>query len=244
MNHSYFIAAIASALEYSDTNDPAFSVIAQAIINDGEQRIYTDMDFLATNTSNQSLSFIANNRTLDLTPLLSLSTGPVITITGVNAISPAGLQAQLGTRNRIRMVKADILDLIWPIEEGVGTTNGIPAYGAMQDNKTLIVAPTPDQAYTAEVRGLYRPTPLSGSNPNTYISTTYPALMLSACMVFASGYQKNFGAASDDPKMAVSWESHYQALLTSAKEEEKRRKGENAGPSTTPPAPITAPPQG
>ena len=242
MNHHYFIAALAALLEYNDTNDPNFAIIQQAIINDGEQRIYTDMDFLATRTANSSLSFTANNRTLDISPLLTLASGPILSVTGLNAITPVGSSPAIGKRNRVRMVNADVLDMIWPTEQGTGTT-GVPSYGAMQDNKTVIVAPTPDKAYTAEVRGIFRPAPLSGSNINTYISVNYPALMIAACMTFASGYQKDYGAASDDPKLAVSWEAHYQALLKSAMEEERRRKGE-AAVSQTPPAPITAPTQG
>ena len=242
MNHHYFLAALAALLEYNDTNDPNFDIIQQAIINDGEQRIYTDMDFLATRKTNSSLTFTPNSRTLDVTPLTLLSTGPLMYVTGVNAITPVGSTPQNGSRNRVRMINADVLDLIWPAEQTIVGTQ-VPAYGAAQDDKTIIVAPTPSAAYVAEIRGVFRPAPLSGSNPNTYISSNYPALMIAACMTFAAGYQKDYGAASDDPKQAVSWESHYQTLLKSALEEERRRKGENAV-SQTPPAPITAPVQG
>ena len=34
----------------------------------------------------------------------------------------------------------------------------------------------------------------------------YPELLLCACMVFASGYQRDFGAQAEDPQKAVSWE--------------------------------------
>ena len=50
-------------------------------------------------------------------------------------------------------------------------------------------------------------------------------------MVFASGYQKNFGSQSDDPKMAMSWEDQYQKLMASANAEELRKKW--AGPGWT-----------
>lgn len=54
-------------------------------------------------------------------------------------------------------------------------------------------------------------------------------LFVAAAMVFMSGYQKNFGAQADDPKMAMSWETQYQALLRGAMDEEARKKGEGAG---------------
>ena len=44
-------------------------------------------------------------------------------------------------------------------------------------------------------------------------------------MVFGNGYLKNFGSVVDDPKAAVTWESHYQELKQIGDIEEAARKG-------------------
>ena len=49
-----------------------------------------------------------------------------------------------------------------------------------------------------------------------------------ASMIYVSAYQRNFGRANDDPQMAVSYESQYQALKASALSEENRKKFEAA----------------
>jgi hypothetical protein len=45
-----------------------------------------------------------------------------------------------------------------------------------------------------------------------------------ASMIYISGYQRNFGRQSDDPAMAVSYESQYEVLLKAATTEENRKK--------------------
>jgi len=47
-------------------------------------------------------------------------------------------------------------------------------------------------------------------------------------MVYISAYQRNFGRMSDDPSMAQSYESQYQALVKAAGVEEYRKKFEAA----------------
>ena len=43
-------------------------------------------------------------------------------------------------------------------------------------------------------------------------------------MIYLAEYQRNFGRASDEPAMAMSYESAYQGLLKGAMTEENRRK--------------------
>jgi hypothetical protein len=238
MNYAYFLSTLGGLLQYTDTNDPNFAPMIQAIVNGGEQRIYRELDFLAVRTSNFSLSFTANSRTLDITPLLSLATGPIIRVTGLGVVTPSLTAPNVGNRNRVKMIADDVLDFLYPQES---VTTGLPRFGALSDNKTILVGPTPNAAYVAEVKGVYRPTPLSAANPTSYISTYYPDLLVAACMVFSTGYQRDFGAMSDDPKMAISWESHYQTLKESCIAEEKRRKGESEATQATPPVPLTNP---
>jgi hypothetical protein len=99
---------------------------------------------------------------------------------------------------------------------------------------TVRLMPTPDKAYYAELFGDIRPEPLSPENPETYLTVFYPELFLCACMVFGSGYQRDFGAQSDDPARAVSWEGQYNYLRQSIAGEVLRMRG------TAPPAPAPA----
>ena len=120
--------------------------------------------------------------------------------------------------------------MVWPQYGSVQAPSLYASgYWATVNSTTLILAPTPDGSYTARITGVFRPVPMSASNPTTYLGTTYPDLFLSACMVFAAGWQRDFGAQSEDPKLAASWEAHYGAERASALEEEARRRGESTG---------------
>jgi hypothetical protein len=72
--------------------------------------------------------------------------------------------------------------------------------------------------------GTTRPTPLSAANPVTFLSANLPDLLLAASMVFMAGYEKSFGAQSDDPQLAQSWETQYGKLFASANTEEARKR--------------------
>ena len=63
-------------------------------------------------------------------------------------------------------------------------------------------------------------------------------------MIYVSAYQRNFGRANDDPQMAVTYESQYQALLQGASVEEARKKFEASGWSSQSPAPVASPSRG
>lgn len=208
-----------------------FTQILPAAIQDAEQRIYRECDFLYTRTVNATLTFVPGNRCLCLP-------SSIILIQGVAAVTPAITPPYAGTRNQLEIVSLDFIDYAWPTSS---QSQSLPEYVAMMDSKTIVVAPTPDKAYTAEITGIFRPDPLSASNPNTYISTTYPDLMVAATMVFMTGYQRDFGSQADDPKMAMSWEQLYQDRKKSVYEEEQRRKGASSGWSQFQQTPLAMP---
>lgn len=58
----------------------------------------------------------------------------------------------------------------------------------------------------------------------TQLTTYFPDLFIAASMIFASGYQRDFGAQADNPSQAQSWETQYQLLIKSALTEEARKK--------------------
>ena len=104
--------------------------------------------------------------------------------------------------------------MVW----GSSAIVGVPQYFALVDDVTVLLGPFPDQAYTAEVIGKFRPLPLYDplSINGSWLSVYLPDLFLAAAMVAAAGYQKNFGAQGDDPRSALSWETNYQTLLERA----------------------------
>jgi hypothetical protein len=65
-----------------------------------------------------------------------------------------------------------------------------------------------------------------------------------ASMIYVSAYQRNFGRANDDPQMAVSYESQYQALLKSAIVEEARKQFQSSGWASESPATVATPSRG
>ena len=132
-----------------------------------------------------------------------------------------------------------MLDFLYP--DATGST--VPVYFAMITQTTIIVGPWPDVSYQVEVVGTQRPTPLSATNQTTFLATNLPDLFFAASMVFGCGYQKNFSAMSDQPQSALSWQTHYDALLKSAVVEEARKKFTAEGWSSKEPSPIVSPPR-
>jgi hypothetical protein len=133
---------------------------------------------------------------------------------------------------------------------GGPSTANLPRFFGMVDDQDVVLGPWPDQAYACEFIGKFRPTPLyTAPTPptvagaqTTYLTTVYPDLFLAAAMISAAGYQKNFGAQADDPKMAMSWETQFQTLLPSAKMEEARKRFSVMGMSSVPIPPPIGPP--
>lgn len=224
---------ITSASSTTPSSDASFNNILPAIITDAEQRIYRELDFLATRTADSTLSFAANSRTLTIPT-------EIIVVQEVNVITPASTQPNSGTRNAVQPVSLNYLNYTWPTA-AVQSAPSIPTIGSMQDAVTLIVAPTPDQAYVVEFVGIFRPAAMSSTNTTTYLGTNYPDLFLAACMVFASGFTRDFGAQSDDPTKAISWESHYQELKKSVDSESQRQKWQSTGWSALSSAPLSTP---
>lgn len=130
---------------------------------------------------------------------------------------------------------------------GLGATRGVPQYFAVQGNigsgtaLQVVLGPPPDATYAISGYGTVRPAPLSGTNTTTWLSQNVPDLFWAAAMIYWAGYNRNYGAMSDDPRQAISWESEYQRLLKSAGLEEARRKFESQGWQPFSPTPLAQP---
>lgn len=215
-----------------EENDPAFVTILPQMITYSENRIYRDLDFLFTSISNTSFSCTVGSRSI------AVPAGTFVVPEQINLITPAGTSnPDNGTRVPLLPTTKEFLDAVY----GNSQSKSAPKYFCPFDDYTFLLGPYPDQAYTVEIVGTYRPESLSASNTSTFISLYLPDLMIMASMIYVSAYQRNFGRANDDPQMAITYESQYQALLKSAMLEENRKKFEAAAWSSQGPSAAATP---
>jgi hypothetical protein len=212
--------------------DPAFVTILPQMITYAENRMYRDLDFLFTSTAVTGYPLVTGSRSL------TVPEGTFVVTEQINVITPAGtINPELGTRNPCLPVSKEFLDAVY----GSSTATGLPQYFAPFNDNLYYVGPFPDQQYYVEIVGTYRPNSLSSANPETFISKYLPDVFIMASMIYVSGYQRNFGRASDDPAMAQSYEGQYQILLKGATVEEARKKFESSGWSSQSPAVVSSP---
>jgi hypothetical protein len=218
-----------------DPGDPNFVIALPNIIDDAEQRLYRELDLLSTVTRDTG-AFTANNRNFTL----PTASGVFVVVEQMNVITPSSVtDPDLGTRVPMLPTSREYLDIVYPSVAGAG----VPSLFAPINQEDWIVGAWPDEAYTVEVVGTIRPAPLSSENQTTFLSEYLPDVFLAAALVMSAGYQKNFTSMGDDPKSAVSWESHVAILLESAKVEEIRKKFGSQGWSSKSPDPIATPPR-
>lgn len=199
---------------YSDPADP-FVINLPSAITYAENRIYRDLDLLSTVKRSSSYQFTAGDRNL------TIPAADFVTIQEVNVITPATISnPDQGTRNPLVPTTKEFLNNVY----NYFAASTLPQYFAMIDQNNIIVGPWPNNTYTVEVTGTFRPDSLSATTPTTFISLYLPDLFMMASMIYVSGYQRNFGRQSDDPSMAVSYESQYKTLLAGAQLEEARKK--------------------
>jgi hypothetical protein len=227
----------------------------------------------------------------------------------VSTTSMNGVSVDLATRVPLLPTTKEFLDAVYG--SGAVANRGLPQYWVPFDDYTFLVGPYPDQDYSVELVGTYRPQSLgylpsvvsasggqivfssahglanndlitlygfvptgwnttfsvtiinsttvsvsssagsattigtaASTNSTTFISLNLPDIMIMASMIYISAYQRNFGRANDDPQMAITYESQYQALLKGAMVEEARKKFEAAGWSSQSPSPVATPSRG
>lgn len=219
MSYTYdsFVDAAMAAFTNIPTTGPnanaAFLAAMPTIIDQAEQKIYADLQLLATIVRDTSASTVANTRNFTL-PAPS-GAAQFTVLQSVNIINGA---------DRIPVLKCsrEVMDFIWPSD--TGTPGVLPSKWAPLTDTVIMFGPAPSTTYQVECIGTIRPAALSESNQTTYISTELPGLFFAAAMVAASGFMRNFGAQADDPKMANSWQQQYDILLPLAQGEEQKRK--------------------
>lgn len=221
---------------------PDFDALMPQATSYAEERIYREMIPLNQRNLNTSLSTGIARRTVDL----SATSQIVLSVERFGLIYPSSVtDPTLGSIQYYDAASLDVIDLIWPDQtQTVDPTQAtwLGRYWAMLDDHTIVFSPCVAAAYTIALTGNFTPIPISETNPATYLSTNYSGLLIAACMIYMTGaLLRNYGSQSDDPRMALSWNSQYQDLLTGAILEEKRRRMEGAGWSQNPPNPIAKP---
>lgn len=144
-------------------------------------------------------------------------------------------------KQKMERLTKDAFDIFWPADYQIGQ----PQNYCVLNNNTVILGPTPDQNYSVEFTGVFRPAPISSTNTSTYLSINYPDLFMAACMVFGEMYQKDADLPANSPpgQDATKWESQYQLRKASALSEVQRQKGAGPNWSSYSPTPESNPPR-
>jgi hypothetical protein len=223
-----------ATLAVVEPTDPAFLVVLPQMISYAENRIYRDLDLLLTqNTSSYTLA----------------ASTPSVTIPASDYVTLQTILANDGSGNVFPLLPTtrEFAQNVY----GNTALTGVPKYffvsGGSGDEVTgyiLNVAPTPATGYTLQVTGTFRPASMSATNLTTFISLYVPEMLIMASMIYVSGYQRNFGRANDDPQMAITYESQYQALKATAVSEEYRKKFESSAWSSKSTAVTATPTRG
>ena len=200
--------------EYTETDSNVFTtVIVNDFIEHAELRIFRDVD----------LDVFRKYQTATLT-----SVDPFISMPGaiptdfefaryITIFSPSGSLGGLTDNERVYLQKKDTSFISEYAPNR--TSTGIPKYYANWDNDTIILAPTPNAAYTIELAYNAQPTGLSSSNTTTWVSTNAPQMLLYACLVEAFQFLKG------PDNMLQTYERYYQqALQPFAGEQMGRRR--------------------
>ena len=234
-----YITQMATMAVVAET-DPAFLTILPQMIVYAELRMYRDLDFLFTSGSTTAYSLTEGSRILNVNAD-TFPYGTLVVPEQINVLVGSN-DPDLADRVPLLPTTKEFLDAVYG--SGAVANRGVPQYWVPFDDYTFLVGPYPDDSYTVELIGTYRPESLSATNTETFISKNLPDIMIMASMVYISAYQRNFGRMNDDPQMAITYESQYQALLKGAAVEEARKKFEAAGWSSQSPSTFATPTRG
>jgi hypothetical protein len=240
-NYSVLVSEIATITAISSTvlvnGDSNFGGIMDVLIDYAEGRLYRDLDLVSASIFNSTVVCSSGVRTV----FLSTTAGLPLQIDALNLLTSAGTTSSNATRVPLVPATRAIVDMVYP--SALSSNCGQPQYFARLSDTELILGPTPDQAYGLEMQATIRPAPLSASNSSTWLTQNVPELMTAACMISAAGYMRDFGAQSDNPQMAQSWEGQYKALIATAQVDSMRQKFESAAWTAQSPTPLATPPR-
>lgn len=231
MNYSGYVTAIGDLLQYIVTDatsatpfeDTDINNILPDMIQYAELLIYREFDFISTVVTKTALCTSGSRNVTVPTSLIVLQSANVIT--PYTATDP-----DLGIRNKLDRTSIEFMNYTWPDP----SYTGLPTlYTLNQANLTtgalpdIRVAPVPDHAYTIECLGTARPAALSSTNTSTFLTLNMSDLFISASMIFGAGFQQNYGAQSENPQLATSWQAQYDKQKAVIMVEELRKKAQS-----------------
>ena len=197
MTYAELVTAIRS---YTEVDSNVFSsTVVDTFITLAENRILRDIDLDnfkkdATATTTSGNRFIA-------TPSDLLTQRQVF-------ITVSGEQIPLELRD------VSFMKEYWPDYTDTGT----PKYYSIYNDNTIYLAPTPDAAYSIQLSYIYRPTQLSSSNTETWVSKHAPEALLYACLIQAYSFTKG------PLEMLQFYEQSYQQALQGLGVEQQGRR--------------------
>lgn len=235
LNYTTWVTGLAN-LMVQDPTDPNYLTFLPDCIDYVEQRTYRELDLLYTRTVDTTGNFTMQQQFFTIPS----ANGSFVVVEQINAVTPAGAPAATGSRVPLIPVTKEFINATYP-SNTLGT--GVPTYFAPVSNEIYIVAPSPDASYVAEVVGTIRPAPLSVTNSSTFLTQNLPDIFMAGSMIYAAGYQRDFGMQTDNPPSAVSWEAQYTKLMGSAAIEELRKKFMGPAWQAMTPSPVATPPR-
>lgn len=228
MNYYEYVTRVMEHSEKIQTPED-FSLVVPPMIEYAEQRMYRELDLLATRVSTTQIAD-ANTRTITL----STASGNFLVVEQVNVFTTPNVTT--GTRVPVTATSREVIDAVYGSSVGLSVTP-YPLFYSRIDNTQLLIGPTAySTAYYLEVIGTQRPTALSSANSSTVLTTLIPDAFLACSMIYLA--QK-----SSDPISVQKWESEYNKLIQSAQVEELRKKYQSQGWTSNLPSPIATPPR-
>jgi hypothetical protein len=183
-------------------------------IDYAEGRIYRDLNFLTTVTTDATQGTTSLNRNVVIPAAF-------VVVNSVSIITPPSTAPEAGKRNPLTKASKEFLDLMWASSAGAT----VPSLFAFLNQSQIVLGPWPDlSGYAVEYTGTQRPAPLSSGNPTTFLTLNMADLFLAATMIHISGYMKNYGAQADDPAQGMTWEALYQKTAEGVDGEELRKR--------------------
>ena len=166
--------------DYCEVDSNVFtSTIIDGFIQDAEFRILRDVDS-DNNRRYAQADIVAGQRYVN-TPLINDET---LVIRSAQITNSTG-----GADNSSRSF-VEYRDTNFISEYNSTGVLGLPKYYGYWDENTIVLAPTPDQNYNMQINYILKPTQLSSTNTQTYLSKEFPNGLLYACLVEAYGFLK------------------------------------------------------
>src|SRR4249920_1318166 len=142
LTYSQYKTTMKVMMAVSTEAEPNFVSILPSIIAYAEDRIYQELD-LIKQQGEANADLTSGARTVGVP-------GSILIVHSATLITPAATLPAAGTRRPLQRVSLEYINHIWPSASSLG----IPRYYTLQDDVTIVLAPTPDSAYKVAVLGI------------------------------------------------------------------------------------------